>query len=140
MRLGDPAGAEEPQAVGVRTASGRQQWLVAPSGQVRRRVAAHGAASAEEPHLLLATESPAHWVHEFVDEVPAEYEDAAMLDGYTRLQAFWRFTLPLLVPGIAATAGVAALAGLAAGWGGLRSGRRRRHKRTEAAKAKAAAG
>ena len=40
----------------------------------------------------------------FVDEVPSEYEDAAMLDGYTRLQAFWRFTLPLLVPGIAATA------------------------------------
>jgi multiple sugar transport system permease protein len=40
----------------------------------------------------------------FVDEVPAEYEEAAMLDGYTRLQAFWRFTLPLLVPGIAATA------------------------------------
>jgi multiple sugar transport system permease protein len=40
----------------------------------------------------------------FVDEVPAEYEDAAMLDGYTRLQAFWRVTLPLLIPGIAATA------------------------------------
>ncbi|WP_030455854.1 carbohydrate ABC transporter permease [Herbidospora cretacea] len=40
----------------------------------------------------------------FVDEVPAEYEDAAMLDGYTRLQAFWKFTLPLLLPGIAATA------------------------------------
>lgn len=40
----------------------------------------------------------------FVDKVPAEYEDAAMLDGYTRLQAFRRFTLPLLVPGIAATA------------------------------------
>ena len=40
----------------------------------------------------------------FVDEVPSEYEDAAMLDGYTRLQAFTRFTLPLLVPGIAATA------------------------------------
>jgi len=40
----------------------------------------------------------------FVDEVPAEYEEAAMLDGYTRLQAFLRFVLPLLVPGIAATA------------------------------------
>lgn len=40
----------------------------------------------------------------FVDEVPAEYEDAAMLDGYTRLQAFRKFTLPLLIPGIAATA------------------------------------
>lgn len=40
----------------------------------------------------------------FVDEVPAEYEDAAMLDGYSRFEAFHRFTLPLLVPGIAATA------------------------------------
>ncbi|MGW3786477.1 carbohydrate ABC transporter permease [Micromonospora chokoriensis] len=40
----------------------------------------------------------------FVDEVPAEYEDAAMLDGWTRFQAFRKFTLPLLVPGIAATA------------------------------------
>jgi multiple sugar transport system permease protein len=40
----------------------------------------------------------------FVDEVPSEYEDAAMLDGYSRLEAFARFTLPLLVPGIAATA------------------------------------
>ena len=40
----------------------------------------------------------------FVDEVPAEYEEAAMLDGYSRLEAFHRFTLPLLVPGIAATA------------------------------------
>ncbi len=40
----------------------------------------------------------------FVDEVPSEYEDAAMLDGYSRLEAFWRVTLPLLIPGIAATA------------------------------------
>jgi multiple sugar transport system permease protein len=40
----------------------------------------------------------------FVDEVPAEYEDAAMTDGYSRFEAFWRVTLPLLVPGIAATA------------------------------------
>ena len=40
----------------------------------------------------------------FVDEIPSEYEDAAMLDGYSRFEAFWRFCLPLLVPGIAATA------------------------------------
>jgi multiple sugar transport system permease protein len=40
----------------------------------------------------------------FVDEVPSEYEDAAMLDGYSRLEAFLRVTLPLLIPGIAATA------------------------------------
>src|SRR3954467_15227101 len=40
----------------------------------------------------------------FVDEVPGEYEDAAMLDGYSRFEAFWRVTMPLLIPGIAATA------------------------------------
>lgn len=40
----------------------------------------------------------------FVDEVPREYEDAAMMDGYSRFEAFWRVTMPLLVPGIAATA------------------------------------
>jgi multiple sugar transport system permease protein len=39
----------------------------------------------------------------FVDEVPAEYEEAGMLDGYSRFEAFTRFTLPLLVPGIMAT-------------------------------------
>jgi multiple sugar transport system permease protein len=40
----------------------------------------------------------------FIDELPAEYEEAAMLDGYSRFEAFWRVTLPLLIPGIAATA------------------------------------
>ncbi|MEU8797469.1 carbohydrate ABC transporter permease [Spirillospora sp. NPDC048819] len=40
----------------------------------------------------------------FVDEVSPEYEDAAMLDGYSRFEAFVRMTLPLLIPGIAATA------------------------------------
>jgi multiple sugar transport system permease protein len=40
----------------------------------------------------------------FVDEVPSEYEDAAMMDGYSRFEAFWRVTMPLLIPGIAATA------------------------------------
>ncbi len=40
----------------------------------------------------------------FVDEIPREYEDAAMMDGYSRIEAFWRVTMPLLVPGIAATA------------------------------------
>ena len=26
----------------------------------------------------------------FIDDVPAEYEEAAMLDGYSRFEAFWR--------------------------------------------------
>ena len=39
----------------------------------------------------------------FVDEIPREYEDAAMVDGYTRLQAFFRVVLPQAATGIAAT-------------------------------------
>ena len=41
----------------------------------------------------------------FVDEIPAEYEDAAMVDGYSRLQAFRQvLRCPCCVPGILATA------------------------------------
>jgi multiple sugar transport system permease protein len=39
----------------------------------------------------------------FIDEIPREYEEAAMVDGYTRLQAFRRIVLPQAVTGIAAT-------------------------------------
>ncbi|RWO77287.1 MAG: carbohydrate ABC transporter permease [Mesorhizobium sp.] len=40
----------------------------------------------------------------FIDEIPREYEEAAMIDGYTRLHAFWRTVLPQATTGIAATA------------------------------------
>ena len=40
----------------------------------------------------------------FMDEIPREYEEAAMIDGYTRLQAFWKVVLPQATTGIAATA------------------------------------
>lgn len=39
----------------------------------------------------------------FLDEIPREYEEAAMVDGYTRLQAFHKVVLPQAVTGIAAT-------------------------------------
>ena len=39
----------------------------------------------------------------FIDEIPQEYEEAALVDGYTRLQAFIRIVLPQAVTGIAAT-------------------------------------
>src|SRR4030095_3229620 len=39
----------------------------------------------------------------FIDEIPKEYEEAALVDGYTRLQAFWKIVLPQAVTGIAAT-------------------------------------
>jgi len=39
----------------------------------------------------------------FVQGVPAELEEAAMVDGLSRTQAFMRITLPLLAPGLVAS-------------------------------------
>jgi multiple sugar transport system permease protein len=40
----------------------------------------------------------------FIDEIPREYEEAAMVDGYTRVQAFFKVVLPQATTGIVATA------------------------------------
>ncbi|MCB1481914.1 MAG: carbohydrate ABC transporter permease [Rhodobiaceae bacterium] len=40
----------------------------------------------------------------FIDEIPREYEEAALIDGYTRFQAFTKVVLPQAATGIAATA------------------------------------
>ena len=39
----------------------------------------------------------------FIDEIPKEYDEAALVDGYTRLQAFLKIVLPQSVTGMAAT-------------------------------------
>ncbi len=39
----------------------------------------------------------------YLQSIPADFEEAAMVDGCTRLGSFIRVTLPLAVPGIAAT-------------------------------------
>jgi len=45
------------------------------------------------------------WImRSFIDEIPREYEEAAMVDGYSRFQAFFKFVLPEMRPGMAATA------------------------------------
>ncbi len=43
-------------------------------------------------------------LREFIAEIPRELEEAALVDGCTRLQLIWRIVLPLAAPGIAATA------------------------------------
>jgi multiple sugar transport system permease protein len=40
----------------------------------------------------------------FIDEIPREYEEAALVDGYTRMEAFFKIVLPEAATGIAATA------------------------------------
>lgn len=39
----------------------------------------------------------------FVAGVPADLEEAAMIDGCTKTQAFWKVTFPLLAPGLVST-------------------------------------
>ena len=36
----------------------------------------------------------------FMDEIPKEYEEAAMIDGYSRLQAFFKVVLPQAMTGL----------------------------------------
>lgn len=43
-------------------------------------------------------------IRSFVIEIPADLEEAAMVDGASRWQAMWRVTLPLVRPGLVATA------------------------------------
>ena len=45
----------------------------------------------------------------FFMDVPVELEEAALVDGYTRWQIFWRVAVPLVRPGIAATAILSAI-------------------------------
>lgn len=40
----------------------------------------------------------------FIDEVPRELEEQAMVDGYTRFQAFYKVVIPAIRPGIAGAA------------------------------------
>jgi multiple sugar transport system permease protein len=39
----------------------------------------------------------------FIDDIPKEYEEAAMVDGYSRWQSFFKIVLPQATTGIAAT-------------------------------------
>ena len=40
----------------------------------------------------------------FFEDVPADLEDAGLIDGCTHLGVFWRIALPLVKPGVVATA------------------------------------
>lgn len=40
----------------------------------------------------------------FIDEIPRAYEEAAMVDGYSRISAFWKIIVPQAATGMAVTA------------------------------------
>ncbi len=51
----------------------------------------------------------------FFDEVPKDLEDQAMIDGYTRFQAFYKVILPVVMPGL----GAAGVFGFVLSWNDL---------------------
>jgi multiple sugar transport system permease protein len=62
--------------------------------------------------VFAATQAPlAIWLlHNYVVELPTEPEEAALIDGCTRWQAFWRVVVPQMSSGIAALAALVMLA------------------------------
>lgn len=42
-------------------------------------------------------------LHSFIKNIPVELEEAAMVDGASRTQAFWKVLFPLVAPGLVAT-------------------------------------
>jgi multiple sugar transport system permease protein len=56
------------------------------------------------PYTALNIPLATWMLQSFFLDLPKELEDAAMVDGCTRLGAFWRVILPLAGPGLAATA------------------------------------
>ena len=62
--------------------------------------------------VFVSTQTPlAMWLfHNHIRELPAEPEEAALIDGCTRWQAFWRVVLPQMASGIAALSAIIMLA------------------------------
>lgn len=55
-------------------------------------------------HVMLALPFGAWTLRSFFDTVPSSLEDAARIDGASRLRALWQIYLPLVTPGIATVA------------------------------------
>jgi trehalose/maltose transport system permease protein len=56
------------------------------------------------PYLTFAMPLTVWLLVGFFRQLPAELEEAAMVDGASRLRAFWEVIVPLAVPGLATTA------------------------------------
>lgn len=55
-------------------------------------------------HLLITIPFGVWILIAYIEDIPKDVEDAALMDGANRMQAFWYVVLPLCRPGIVATA------------------------------------
>ena len=55
-------------------------------------------------HLTVVTPLATFLMVSFMQDLPSDIEDAAFIDGASRIQAFWHVVLPLVAPGLAVTA------------------------------------
>jgi ABC-type glycerol-3-phosphate transport system permease component len=56
------------------------------------------------PYLVLALPVTVYFLTSFFNDLPPDLEEAALVDGTTRLGALWRIVLPLTAPGVFTTA------------------------------------
>jgi trehalose/maltose transport system permease protein len=56
------------------------------------------------PYLVLALPVTVYFLNSFFRDLPPDLEEAALVDGTTRLGALWRIVLPLTAPGVFAAA------------------------------------
>jgi ABC-type glycerol-3-phosphate transport system permease component len=56
------------------------------------------------PYLVLALPITVFFLTSFFNDLPGDLEEAALVDGTTRLGALWRIILPLTAPGVFTTA------------------------------------
>ena len=56
------------------------------------------------PYLVIALPVTVYFLTSFFRDLPPDLEEAAMVDGTTRLGALWRIVLPLTAPGVFTTA------------------------------------
>jgi multiple sugar transport system permease protein len=56
------------------------------------------------PYLVIALPVTVYFLNSFFRDLPPDLEEAALVDGTTRLGALWRIVLPLTAPGVFAAA------------------------------------
>ena len=56
------------------------------------------------PYLVIALPVTVYFLTSFFRDLPPDLEEAALVDGTTRLGALWRIVLPLTAPGVFTTA------------------------------------